>query len=77
MEYDFHTWQNVISTFRKYALGGISIAIPPCCGLRIFSSRRVCWWGNLSQRAQAYRRLQFEQQEEIAEQLQFLHGILP
>ncbi|MDP1547035.1 MAG: substrate-binding domain-containing protein [Anaerolineales bacterium] len=68
--YDFHTWQNVISTFRKYALGGINSSTTMLRAENLFQQARMLM-GELSQRAQAYRRLQFEQQEEALSNFSF------
>jgi signal transduction histidine kinase len=62
-EYDPTTWHNVISTFRKYALGGITNNTTMLRAENLFQQARMLV-GELSQRAQAFRRLQFEQQEE-------------
>ncbi len=56
-------WHNVISTLRKYALGGISSNTTMLRAENLFQQARMLV-GELSQRAQAFRRLQFEQQEE-------------
>src|SRR3990172_8999216 len=48
-----------------------SPAIRPCYWRRIYSSRRACWRGELSQRAQAYRRLVLEKQEAILQGFSF------
>jgi signal transduction histidine kinase/DNA-binding LacI/PurR family transcriptional regulator len=61
--YDFPVWQNMLSTFRKYALGGINSSTAMLRAENLFQQARMLA-GELSQRAQAYRRLQFEQQEE-------------
>lgn len=61
--YDFNTWQNVISTFRKYALGGISSTTTTLRAENLFQQARMLV-GELSQRAQAYSRLQLVKQEE-------------
>ena len=61
--YDSTTWHNIISTFRKYALGGISSTTTMLRAENLFQQARLLV-GELSQRAQAYRRLQFERQEE-------------
>jgi len=61
--YDFNTWQNLISTFRKYALGGISSNTTTLRAENLFQQARMLV-GELSQRAQAYNRLQFVKQEE-------------
>ncbi len=57
------TWHNVISTFRKYALGGITDHTVMLRAENLFQQARMLV-GELSQRAQAIRRLQFEKQEE-------------
>ena len=69
-DYDFNTWQNVISTFRKYALGGINSNTTMLHAENLFQQARMLV-GELSQRAQAYRRLQFEKQEEILNNFSF------
>jgi DNA-binding LacI/PurR family transcriptional regulator/signal transduction histidine kinase len=61
--YDPTTWNNVISTFRTYALGGIANTTTMLYAENLFQQARMLV-GELSQRAQAFRRLQFEQQEE-------------
>jgi signal transduction histidine kinase/DNA-binding LacI/PurR family transcriptional regulator len=63
-EHDSTTWHNVISIFRKYALGGITNNNTMLRAENLFQQARMLV-GELSQRAQAFRRLQFEQQEEI------------
>lgn len=62
--YESTTWHNVISTLRKYALGGISSHTIMLHAENLFQQARMLV-GELSQRAQAFRRLQFEQQEEV------------
>ena len=62
-EHDSTTWHNVISTFRKYALGGITNNTTMLRAENLFQQARLLV-GELSQRAQAFHRLQFEQQEE-------------
>ncbi len=57
-------WNNIISTFRKYALGGITSTTTMLRAENLFQQARMLA-GELSQRAQAYRRLQLQQQEEI------------
>jgi len=57
------TWHNAISTFRKYALGGITDHTVMLRAENLFQQARMLV-GELSQRAQALRRLQFVQQEE-------------
>jgi signal transduction histidine kinase/DNA-binding LacI/PurR family transcriptional regulator len=69
-EYDPTTWHNVISTFRKYALGGITSNTTMLRAENLFQQARLLV-GELSQRAQAFRRLQFEQQEEILSRFGF------
>jgi signal transduction histidine kinase/DNA-binding LacI/PurR family transcriptional regulator len=61
---DSTTWHNVISTLRKYALGGITSNTIMLHAENLFQQARLLV-GELSQRAQAFRRLQFEQQEEV------------
>ncbi|GAB4544829.1 MAG: hypothetical protein Fur002_18410 [Anaerolineales bacterium] len=56
-------WQNVISMLRKYALGGISGEANMLRAENLFQQARMLV-GELSQRAQAFRRMQMEQQEE-------------
>jgi signal transduction histidine kinase len=60
---DSATWHNVFSTFRRYALGGISSNTTMLRAENLFQQARMLV-GELSQRAQAFRRLQFEQREE-------------
>jgi len=57
------TWHNILSTFRKYALGGITDHTVMLRAENLFQQARMLA-GELSQRAQAVRRLQFVQQEE-------------
>jgi signal transduction histidine kinase len=57
------TWHNIISTFRKYALGGIKDHNVILRAENLFQQARMLV-GELSQRAQAIRRLQFVQQED-------------
>jgi signal transduction histidine kinase/DNA-binding LacI/PurR family transcriptional regulator len=68
--YDSTTWHNVISTFRKYALGGITSNTTMLRAENLFQQARMLV-GELSQRAQAFRRLQFEQQEEALSNFSF------
>lgn len=68
--HDFYAWQNVISTFRKYALGGITSTTTMLRAENLFQQARMLV-GELSQRAQAYRRLQFEKQEEMLNNFSF------
>ncbi|HRJ76795.1 MAG TPA: substrate-binding domain-containing protein, partial [Anaerolineales bacterium] len=53
-DYDFNAWQNVVSTFRKYALGGINSNTTMLRAENLFQQARMLV-GELSQRAQAYR----------------------
>ena len=68
--YDFYTWQNVMSTFRKYALGGISSNTTTLRAENLFQQARMLV-GELSQRAQAFNRLQFVKQEELLNNFSF------
>ncbi len=67
--YDSTTWHNVISTFRRYALGGIT-RNTMLRAENLFQQARLLV-GELSQRAQAYHRLQFEQKEEALSNFSF------
>lgn len=60
-------WHNVISMMRRYALGGITSYTNMLLAENLFQQARLLA-GELSQRAQAYRRLVLEQQENV------LHG---
>src|SRR5215216_5479598 len=60
-------WHNVISMMRRYALGGITSYTSMLQAENLFQQARLLA-GELSQRAQAYRRLVLEQQENV------LHG---
>jgi signal transduction histidine kinase/DNA-binding LacI/PurR family transcriptional regulator len=69
--YDSTVWHNVISTFRRYALGGItSNTATMLRAENLFQQARLLV-GELSQRAQAYRRLLFEQKEEALSNFSF------
>lgn len=68
--HDFATWQNVISTFRKYALGGISSNTTMLRAENLFQQARMLA-GELSLRAQANLRLKFEQREEALANFSF------
>ncbi|MFN8384259.1 MAG: substrate-binding domain-containing protein [Anaerolineales bacterium] len=68
--YDFSVWHNVLSTFRKYALGGISKSDTILQAENLFQQARILV-GELSQRAQAYRRMQSEQKEELLNNFSF------
>ncbi len=68
--YDFTVWQNVLSTFRRYALGGITSHTMMLRAENLFQQARMMV-GELARRAQAYRRLQFEKQEELLNHFSF------
>ncbi|MBI5951293.1 MAG: substrate-binding domain-containing protein [Chloroflexi bacterium] len=68
--YDPTTWHNVISTFRTYALGGITSNTSMLHAENLFQQARMLV-GELSQRAQAFHRLQFQQQEEALSAFSF------
>ncbi|MEK6754050.1 MAG: substrate-binding domain-containing protein [Chloroflexota bacterium] len=68
--YDSTIWNNVLSTFRKYALGGITSITTRLQAENLFQQARMLV-GELSQRAQAYRRMQFEQKEEALSNFSF------
>lgn len=63
-------WHNVISVMRRYALGGITSATTMLVAENLFQQARMLA-GELSQRAQAYRRLVLEQQENILQGFSF------
>jgi signal transduction histidine kinase/DNA-binding LacI/PurR family transcriptional regulator len=63
-------WHNVISVMRRYALGGITDHNVMLLAENLFQQARLLT-GELSQRAQAYRRLAFEQQEHILQGFSF------
>ena len=60
-------WHNMLSTMRRYALGGITSHTAMLRAENLFQQARLLA-GELAQRSQAYRRLVLEQQEGI------LHG---
>ncbi len=68
--YESTVWHNVISTFRRYALGGITSNTTMLRAENLFQQARLLV-GELSQRAQAYRRLQVEQKEEALSNFSF------
>ncbi|MCE7918065.1 MAG: GAF domain-containing protein [Chloroflexi bacterium CFX1] len=68
--HDLSVWQNALSMFRRYALGGISSAATTLHAENLFQQARMLA-GELSQRAQAYRRLQFVKQEELLNNFSF------
>ncbi len=61
--YEPMAWHNIVSTLRTYALGGLSDPAVILRAENLFQQARILV-GELSQRAQAFRRLQLEQQEE-------------
>lgn len=63
-------WHNVISVMRRYALGGITDHNVMLLAENLFQQARLLT-GELSQRAQAYRRLALEQQEHILQAFSF------
>jgi signal transduction histidine kinase/DNA-binding LacI/PurR family transcriptional regulator len=63
-------WHNVISVMRRYALGGITSHTTMLVAENLFQQARLLT-GELSQRAQAYRRLALEQQEHILQGFSF------
>ena len=63
-------WHNVISTMRRYALGGITDHQVMLQAENLFQQARLLV-GELSQRSQAYRRLVFEQQENVLQGFSF------
>ena len=62
--HDASTWHNLISTLRRYALAGISSQTAMLHAENLFQQARLLA-GELSQREQAFSRLQFEQQENV------------
>jgi len=64
------TWNNLISTLRRYALAGISNQTAMLHAENLFQQARLLT-GELSQRAQAFSRLQFEQQENVYQDFGF------
>ena len=63
-------WHSVISVMRRYALGGIKEHDTMLLAENMFQQARLLV-GELSQRAQAYRRLMLEQQEHILQGFSF------
>ena len=63
-------WHNAISVMRRYALGGITSQTAMLQAENLFQQARLLA-GELSQRAQAYRRLALEQQETILQGFSF------
>ncbi len=68
--YDLNTWQNVLTTFRRYALGGLSSNTTMLHAENLFQQARMLA-GELSQRTQAYRRLLLVKQEELLNNFSF------
>jgi sigma-B regulation protein RsbU (phosphoserine phosphatase) len=67
---DASTWHNLISTLRRYALAGISSPTDRLHAENLFQQARLMA-GELSQRAQAFSRLKFEQQEDVYQDFGF------
>ena len=67
---DASTWHNMISTLRRYTLAGISGSADMLHAENLFQQARLMA-GELSQRAQAFSRLQFEQQENVYQDFGF------
>jgi signal transduction histidine kinase/DNA-binding LacI/PurR family transcriptional regulator len=67
---DAFTWNNFISTLRRYALAGISSQTEMLHAENLFQQARLLV-GELAQRAQAFSRLQFEQQEDVNQDFSF------
>lgn len=67
---DASTWHNLISTLRRYALAGISSPTEMLHAENLFQQARLLT-GELSQRTQAFSRLQFEQQEDVYQDFGF------
>lgn len=67
---DASTWHNMISTLRRSTLAGISGPTDMLHAENLFQQARLMA-GELSQRAQAFSRLQFEQQENIYQDFGF------
>lgn len=63
-------WHNVLSTMRRYALGGITSHTIMLKAENLFQQARLLA-GELSQRSQAYRRLALEQQESVLQSFSF------
>ena len=63
-------WHNVISTLRRYVLGGTSSQTGILHAENLFQQARLLV-GELSQRMQAYNRLQTEQQEDVYQDFSF------
>jgi signal transduction histidine kinase/DNA-binding LacI/PurR family transcriptional regulator len=69
-EKDTSTWHDVISTLRNHALAAINDQKVALRAENMFQQARMLA-GELSQRMQAYRRLQLEQQEEVLQDFSF------
>jgi len=68
--HDSSTWHNLISTLRRYTLAGISSPTDMLHAENLFQQARLLT-GELSQRAQAFGRLKFEQQEDVYQDFGF------
>ncbi len=67
---DAATWHNVISTLRRHALAGISEKNTTLQAENLFQQARLLV-GELSQRLQAYKRMELEQQEQVLQAFSF------
>ena len=67
---DAFAWNNFVSTLRRYALAGISSPTEMLHAENLFQQARLLV-GELAQRAQAFNRLQFEQQEDVNQDFSF------
>jgi len=63
-------WHNVLSVFRRHALAGISGPEATLLAENLFQQARMLI-GELSQRQQAYKRLELEQQEHVLQNFSF------
>jgi signal transduction histidine kinase/DNA-binding LacI/PurR family transcriptional regulator len=63
-------WHNVLSVFRRYALAGITDKDTTLQAENLFQQARMLV-GELSQRYQAYQRLELEQQEQVLQSFSF------
>lgn len=68
--FDASSWHNLISTLRRYTLAGISSPTDMLHAENLFQQARLLA-GELSQRAQAFRRLKSEQQEDVYQDFGF------
>jgi signal transduction histidine kinase/DNA-binding LacI/PurR family transcriptional regulator len=65
-----YVWHNVISTLRRHALGGITDPLQMLKAENLFQQARMIT-GEHAQRAQAYKRMQLEQEEEVLQHFSF------